>query len=449
MTKKLQPHIRLKKKSKTYGCEREKFMKWVCFIFILLLLASCALTEEEIKKRDWYLNYAAYYYDGQRYPQAEEMALKAQEIDPENLKADLMLAFIYHFSGRYRHAETKFGEILDNNPSDVKAHHGMAINYFQQGNQKRKVGTEYEGEPETDFTKALKHFLKASENADSVDWNPVFNYQISLVYIQLGLDHLSFSQRILDLQKRLQNQSTPSSPETPKPAVEDTAQKETSERLLKQVLETADDEGIALENAFERLSQKHLIKGKTQFSLAIRYLETHEQFLTAQMKSLDEELASTNKGTTLSYEQKHEGQQKILDRRAKVVDARTKAVSTIGMLQFRLQQFDEALETLQRIPQFDPNNPTVHLNTGLALIRKAQQEQERIQEALQKGGTDPVTLQTRSDLVAGLFAKAQDELNLYLAKQQVGHPQMILMVKNVLSNLENRNTIPNKVQSNS
>ncbi len=423
-------------------------MKWVYLFCSVMLLASCAMSETDIKKRDWYLNYAAYYYDGQRYPQAEEMAIKAKEIDPENLKADLLLAFIYHFSGKYRHAETKFSEILENNPSHVKAQHGMAINYFQQGNQKRKIGNEYEGEPETDFTQSLKHFLKASESADSVDWNPVFNYQISLVYIQLGLDHFSYYQRLLELQKTMKNQSdTPS--ETPKTAPQDPAQKEAEDRLLKMVLETAKDEGKTLELAFESLAQKHFIKGKTQFSLAVRYLETHEQFLAAQVTTLDQELATTAKNTTFSYEQKHEGQQKIQDRREKLIEARTKAVSTIGMLQFRLQQFDEALATLQRIPQFDPNNPTVHLNTGLALIRKAEQEQERIQDIQQKGGIDPATLQTRSDLVDGLFAKAQDELNLYLAKQQVGYPQMILMVKNVLSNLENRHTIPNKVQNNS
>lgn len=421
-------------------------MKLVALSLLFVLLMSCALTEEEVKKRDWYLNYGAYYYEGQRYPQAEEMVNKAREIDPENLKADLMLGFIYHFSGRYKHAETKFSEILENNPSNIKAHHGIAINYFQQGNQKRKVGIEYEGEKESEFTNSLKHFTRAVNSVDSVDWNPVLNYQISLVHTQIGLDHFGYQTRILNIQKKMQQQNSaplPEKTEAPKP--EDLIQKEKEERVLQQVVEFAQESGKPLEDAFESLAQKHRLKGDSHFSTAIRYLETHDQFLATQLTTFEEELKEIEKGKNFSYEQKHEAKQTVLDRKSKVIEARATSTSAIAMLHFRLQAFDEALEVLQRITKFDPTNPMVHLNTGLTLIRKAQQAEEALQNP---SSNDPEYLRVRNDLIESLYLKAQDELNLYLAKQQVGQPQMILMVKNVLSNLENRNTITEKVVRN-
>jgi Flp pilus assembly protein TadD len=113
---------------------------------------------------------------------------------------------------------------------------------------------------------------------------------------------------------------------------------------------------------------------KKQFNESIQHLNHYDKNLMARLTAVEAELKTKTDSAKVvrSHETQHETQQYLLDQKQGLIKNRTNALSLIGMIHFRTRNYDQALNVLQRISEFDPENPIIHLNTGLTLIRKAE-----------------------------------------------------------------------------
>jgi tetratricopeptide (TPR) repeat protein len=393
-------------------------MRFIFFLFFILSLLSCALNEAEIKQRDFLMNNAAYQYEGKRYAQAEELVLKVKEIEPHHFKADLMLGFIYHFRGKYKHAQTQFEDILKNHPVHSKAHHGMAMNYFQQGNQKRRAGIVYEGELQSDYSKALDHYLKALKYEENLDLQAAFEYQIALTHIQIALDHLNHQGRL----RRIRWEFNYPEKKAEFKNAEEKQRFETlralDEGLLNKLATRFKGEG-SLDEILNKEIQVHYGSAKKQFNESIQHLNHYDKNLMARLTAVEAELKTKTDSAKVvrSHETQHETQQYLLDQKQGLIKNRTNALSLIGMIHFRTRNYDQALNVLQRISEFDPENPIIHLNTGLTLIRKAETLSRQLQNQEVR---EDLGLRAQQDLVTASYAKARDELKFIFSETSYG-----------------------------
>ncbi len=109
--------------------------KFLMFLLSLLIifLAGCGLTQEEVNKRDDYVSRAQLYFQNQKYLNALQQINLALEIDSQDKRATVSKGWTLFYLKNYEKAQEWFQTALDLDDSDAWTHYGIASVYFRKG----------------------------------------------------------------------------------------------------------------------------------------------------------------------------------------------------------------------------------------------------------------------------------------------------------------------------
>lgn len=176
-------------------------------LLLLLWLVSCGLSQEDILKREEYMNRAKDYYRKQKYPQALQQINLALVLDPSCKRCLVSQGWTYFFLKKYDNAEESFNKALKLDSSDPWCHYGAGTIAFKRANrvearllkldekisknsnlaeQFAKDIERLQKERETLYESSLKSFQNALRVASD---NYNIYKMVGLVYAAKGLDY--------------------------------------------------------------------------------------------------------------------------------------------------------------------------------------------------------------------------------------------------------------------
>lgn len=190
----------------------------ICCVFII----GCALTTEEVAKRNEYLERAQTYYRGKKYLNALQQIELALEIDPNSKRAIVSKAWTLFYLNKNDEAEKWFSKAHEMDNADVWTHQGLAAVYFKRGmnigkrldetllelssvdlkqrqekqQEINKTISKKRQEAELWFKKSLTHYEEAVEYADQ--GQDLYN-MLASVHSMVALPYYSDAMRSLIL----------------------------------------------------------------------------------------------------------------------------------------------------------------------------------------------------------------------------------------------------------